>query len=190
LTTFEGAKTHPHFSPDGSLIAFSGQYDGDTDVYVVSVEGGRPERLTWHPGPDHVQGWAPDGEAVLFASGRINAPRSQPWLWTLSTSGGMPEPLPLPRAFTGSFSTDGAALAYQRVQPWETEFRNYRGGQAQPIRIIDLDNGGSLYVLGSDADEPRRLDITLRGDFPWARPHWEDVTSLIRQARISSTACI
>jgi len=68
LTSNEGQENQPHFSPDGKWIAFTGQYDGNTDVYVMPSEGGQPLRLTWHPGADNVTGWTPDGESVLFAS--------------------------------------------------------------------------------------------------------------------------
>ena len=69
LTSSEGAETDPSFSPDGRWIAFSGQYGGNTDVYVMPATGGQPRRLTWHPGEDVAQGWTPDGD-VLFRSGR------------------------------------------------------------------------------------------------------------------------
>ena len=62
LTSNEGEESNPHFSPDGKLIAFTGQYDGNTDVYLIPTEGGQPTRLTWHPGADQVTGWTPDGE--------------------------------------------------------------------------------------------------------------------------------
>jgi len=70
LTADEGLEASPQFSPDGSLIAFTAQYDGNLDVYVVPVTGGVPTRLTWHPGADVVQGFTPDGLAVLFTSAR------------------------------------------------------------------------------------------------------------------------
>ncbi|HMP99077.1 MAG TPA: peptidase S41, partial [Cyclobacteriaceae bacterium] len=70
LTVSEGIESNPVFSPDGKLIAFSAQYDGNTDVFVVPVEGGVPKRLTWHPGPDFVRDFTPDGKSVLFASQR------------------------------------------------------------------------------------------------------------------------
>src|ERR1035437_6659134 len=70
LTVDEGIESDPYFSPDGSLIAFSAQYDGNTDVFTIPVEGGIPTRLTWHPGADLVRGFTPDGKSVLFASQR------------------------------------------------------------------------------------------------------------------------
>ena len=71
LTSDIGAEMMPSFSPDGRHIAFSGQYDGNTDVYVVPAGGGVPKRLTWHPSPDLVQGFTPDGKSVLFVSPRF-----------------------------------------------------------------------------------------------------------------------
>jgi tricorn protease len=257
LTTFEGSEREPHFSPDGSLVAFSGEYDGNVDVYVVPVEGGEPERLTWHPQADAVRGWTNDGLHVLFASGRAGVPRPWPKIWTVALDGGMPRPLPIPWAENGKLSPDGSRMAYQMIAPWETEWRNYRGGQANPIRIIDLasyeveklpwdgsndlspvwlgeqifflsdrdfamnvwsydlqtktlaqrthftefdcknleggdgmlvfENGGYLYTLGAAGGEPNKPAIFLRGDHPWARPHWEEVKGDIRTGGLSST---
>jgi tricorn protease len=68
LTSAIGAETSPKISPNGKWVAFSGQYDGNTDVYIVPIEGGDPKRLTWHPGPDITQGWMPDGNSVYFTS--------------------------------------------------------------------------------------------------------------------------
>src|SRR5436189_5300293 len=70
LTADEGAELNPTFSPDGSMVAFTGQYDGNLDVYVVPVTGGVPTRLTWHPGADVAQSFTPDGSAVMFTSAR------------------------------------------------------------------------------------------------------------------------
>ncbi len=138
LTSHPGVESHPRFSPDGKWVAFTGEYGGNPDVYVVPVEGGEPRRLTWHPHSDIVQGWSPDGKRILFASERGTAPVAYPRFWTVSLEGGNPEPLPIPRAHKGEFSPDGARVAYQMVAPWDVEWRNYRGGQAQPIRLITL----------------------------------------------------
>src|SRR5438270_663130 len=70
LTVDEGVESNPKFSPDGKWIAFSAQYDGNTDVYIIPVEGGVPKRLTWHPAADIVRGFTPDGKNILFASQR------------------------------------------------------------------------------------------------------------------------
>ena len=70
LTVDEGTESNPVFSPDGKWIAFTGEYDGNTDVFIVAAEGGIPKRLTWHPSPDLVRGFSPDGKSVLFLSPR------------------------------------------------------------------------------------------------------------------------
>ncbi len=135
LTSSEGAETDAAFSPDGRWIAFTGQYDGNTDVYLMPATGGQPRRLTWHPSGDVAQGWTPDGD-ILFRSGRDGVP-TQLWkFYTVSPSGGLPTPLALPQAYLGGMSADGDHLAYQEIGYWDPEWRNYRGGQAQPIGIV------------------------------------------------------
>ena len=137
LTTSEGAETRPTLSPDGRWIAFSGQYDGNTDVYVIPAEGGQPERLTWHPLADVVQGWTPEG-AVIFQSQRENVPTRTSRFYEVPRVGGLPKPLAVPSAVLGELSADGAYLAYQEFGFFDPEWRNYRGGQAQPISIVSM----------------------------------------------------
>ncbi|MBV9226286.1 MAG: PD40 domain-containing protein, partial [Acidobacteriaceae bacterium] len=139
LTSFQGQTTNPHLSPDGKLVAFSAEYEGNTDVYVVGVEGGEPKRLTWHPAPDIVQGWTPDGKEVLFTSTRATwAPIAAPRFWTVPVTGGFPKPMALPRGYQGKISPDGSRMAYRMNNSWDEERRNYRGGQNRPIWIADL----------------------------------------------------
>lgn len=138
LTSSEGAESFPHFSPDGKWVAFTGQYDGNTDVYVVPAEGGQPQRLTWHPGADNVTGWMPDGKSVLFSSSRESHPTQESKLYTINKDGGMETPLSIPRAVAGEVSDDGQYIAYQQIGFWDPEWRNYRGGQAKPIWIVSL----------------------------------------------------
>jgi tricorn protease len=138
LTTNEGEESLPHFSPDGKQIAFSAQYGGNTDVYVMPASGGMPTRLTWHPYGDFVQGWTPDGK-VLFRSGRESHPTQTNRLYTAGMDGVLPVALPVPRAAYGDMSEDGRYLAYVPITAWDPEWRNYRGGQAMPIWILDLD---------------------------------------------------
>ncbi|WP_420385968.1 S41 family peptidase [Roseivirga sp.] len=139
LTSNIGGETNPHFSPDGSMIAFSGQYDGNQDVYVIPSQGGEPKRLTWHPSGDNVTGWTPEGE-VLFSSGRNGHPTKESQFFTVSTTGGHPKELPIPRAVDGEISANGRWIAYQQISFWDPEWRNHRGGQAKPIWIVDLKN--------------------------------------------------
>ena len=139
LTSFQGQTGNPHFSPDGRMIAFSGEYAGNFDVYVVPAEGGEPKRLTWHPGADQVEGWTPDGKSILFSSTRSTwAPSGAPRFWTVSVDGGVEQPMSLPRAYQGKISADGTHVAYRMNNSWDEERRNYRGGQNRPIWIVDL----------------------------------------------------
>ena len=139
LTSFQGQTTNPRFSPDGRWIAFSGEYAGNTDVYVIPAEGGDPKRLTWHPGGDVVQGWTHDGKAIMFTSGRATwAPGGAGRFWTVPVEGGVEEPLPLPRGYQGKISPSGTHIAYRMNSSWDEERRNYRGGQNRPIWIVDL----------------------------------------------------
>ncbi len=137
LTTHPGVESSPRFSPDGALVAFSGQYDGNTDVFVVPAGGGVPRRLTHHPSVDTVAGWTPDGKRVLFSSDRTNA-NGVPMLYTVGLEGGFPEELPLPTAVSGSYSADGKRLAYVPTMQWQIAWKRYRGGQTTPVWIVSL----------------------------------------------------
>lgn len=137
LTTGSGIESHPYFSPDGSLIAFTGQYDGNTDVFVVSANGGVPQRLTYHPGEDVTVGWTPDGSKILFRSPRYSY-RDSDRLFTVAPTGGFPGEIPLPRAEEGSYSLDGQQLAYVPLFQWQPAWKRYRGGQTKPIWIANL----------------------------------------------------
>src|SRR5688500_15292687 len=139
LTSFAGPTSNPKLSPDGRTIAFSSSYGGNADVYIVPVQGGEPTRLTWHPAADLVQGWTPDGRSIVFSSGRATvAPSAAPRFWRVSASGGVEEPMVMPRAFQGKISPDGRRVAYRMNNSWDDERRNYRGGQNRPIWIMDL----------------------------------------------------
>lgn len=96
LTIDEGVETNPVFSPDGSLIAFSAEYDGNTDVFVIPSTGGIPKRLTWHPSWDIVRDFTPDGKSILFNSRRTNHTNRHAKLYTVSVEGGRPEELDIP----------------------------------------------------------------------------------------------
>ena len=156
VTTFEGAETEPAFSPDGRWLAFTGEYAGNQDVYLVAAAGGQPRRLTWHPGDDVVQGWTPDGR-VLFRSGREAVPTRLWKFYTVAPDGGFPEALPVHQAYQGEMSDDGAWLAYQEIGFWDPEWRNYRGGQAQPVRVVST---GSLELQTPSWEGERHLDPT------------------------------
>src|SRR5207302_4891047 len=115
LTVHPGNEVNPRFSPDGRWIAFTGEYDGNPDVYVVPVDGGNPRRLTYHPGPDVVQGWTPDGARVLFTSARASH-SFYDRLFTVPLEGGFEEPLPMPMAERGAYAADGRRMAYNPIR--------------------------------------------------------------------------
>jgi len=153
LTSFPGVESDPQLSPDGKWVAFTGSYGDNPDVYVVEATGGQPVRLTWHPRADIARGWTPDGKRVVFASTRYTAPIPIPRLWSIPVAGGLPEALPLPEAFRGTLSPDGLRLVYERGQRWEVEFRNYRGGQNGPLRIITLADAAMTKLPTQGAQE-------------------------------------
>ncbi|WP_436514749.1 S41 family peptidase [Ekhidna sp. To15] len=155
LTTSIGAESFPHFSTDGKWIAFSGQYDGNIDVFIVPVEGGAPKRLTYHPGADRVQGWSPDGK-VIFASIRKGHPTRLNKFYTVSVDGGFPTEMSIPRIAYGEISPDGKYAAYTPITSWDPEWRNYRGGQAMPIWILDLKT--NELQTTPQPDKERHLD--------------------------------
>ena len=139
LTTGIGTETDPVFSPDGSLIAFTGEYEGNRDVYVVAANGGIPRRLTYHPGPDEVLGWTPDGKGVLFRSNRNSYVDFVDQLYVVSLEGGgFPRELALPMGEEASFSPDGTHVAYVPNPKWQRAWKRYHGGQTTPIWIVNL----------------------------------------------------
>ncbi len=146
LTSDVGLEFQPKFSPDGRLIAFSGQYDGNTDVFVMPAEGGEPRRLTWHPLPDRVIDWEPDGATIRFQSSRTSFTRREAQLWTVSAVGGLPEPIPLPEGGLSSWSPDGKKLAYNRITREQRTWKRYTGGMAQNIWIHDFATGKTQQV--------------------------------------------
>ncbi|MEN8788877.1 MAG: PDZ domain-containing protein [Flavobacteriaceae bacterium] len=137
LTIDEGVETNPVFSPDGSLIAFSAEYDGNTDVFVIPSTGGIPKRLTWHPSWDIIRDFTPDGKHILFNSRRTNYTNRHAKLYTVSVDGGRPEELDIPNAFRASFSDDGKYIAYNPLYEAFNQWKNYRGGTQTRIWIYD-----------------------------------------------------
>ncbi|HXJ94398.1 MAG TPA: PDZ domain-containing protein [Terriglobia bacterium] len=254
LVTGTDMLSGPIFSPDGSLVAYTGNYDGNQDVFVVPATGGNPKRLTYHPSADVAVGWTLDGKDVLFRSHR-DSPTDSNKLFTVPADGGFPSELPLSMAEDGSYSPDGTHLAYSPVFQWEPDWQRYRGGQTTPIWVANLadssvvkiprDNsndrdpmwvGKTIYFL-SDRNGPvtlfaydtetqkvselikndgfdikwasagpgaivysqfgtlrlydlakhqsKLVNVTLGGDMPQVRPHFEKVATQIQNANIS-----
>ena len=155
LTSDNGYESNPHFSNDGKWIAFTAQYDGNIDVFIIPSNGGTPKRLTYHPASDYVQGWTPDN-TILFRSNREGRPTQTNKFFTVSVEGELPVALDIPRAAYGDISADGKSIAYTPITSWDPEWRNYRGGQAMPIWILDLQS--KALITAPQTDKERHLD--------------------------------
>jgi tricorn protease len=153
LTSAAGYESLPKFSPDGTQIAFSGEYDGNNDVYVMPATGGEPVRLTFHPAPDRVVDWEPDGRSV-----RLLSPRRQ-WsgfsvpLWTVPVAGGLETQMPFSEGGLSSWSPDGKRLAFNRQIVENRYWKRYKGGMAQDIWVHDFTVGRTTRLtdwVGAD----------------------------------------
>ena len=146
LTADEGIESDPVFSPDGKRIAFSAQYDGNTDVFIIPSEGGVPKRLTWHPGSDYVRGFTPDGSAVLFASQRYVHTNRYLQLFTVPVEGGFPSQLLIPNAFKASYSPNGKSMAYTPIPGRFRQWKNYRGGTVATIWLFTFKDHSVIKI--------------------------------------------
>ena len=145
LVTGAGHAGLPIFSPDGAMVAYTADYDGNPDVYVVPAAGGEPRRLTYHPGSDVALAWTPDGTRVAFRSSR-NSYADTEQMFTVPVEGGFPTEVPLPRVEEASYSPDGTHLAYEPNFQWQPIWKGYRGGQAKTIWIADLADSSIVKV--------------------------------------------
>jgi len=141
LTIHDGQESFPKFSPDGNLIAFTGEYDGNSDVYVMNTEGGNITRLTFNPARDEVLGWHSTENKILFRSRRspetgIETSR----IYTISPDGGLPKPLILIEGARGSFSPEGNKIAFNKTARSYRTWKRYQGGRAQDIYLYNLEN--------------------------------------------------
>ncbi len=146
LTADEGTESSPFFSPDGKWIAFSAEYDGNVDVFLVPAEGGIPQRLTWHPAADLVRGFMPDGKSVLFASPREDFSGRYTQLFTVPVGGGFPDRLIVPNAYQASYSPDGNSLVYSPIPPRYQQWKNYRGGTVSTLLIFNLNDHSTVKI--------------------------------------------
>lgn len=152
LTTGVGIEFAPLFSPDGSQIAFTGQYDGNVDVFTVAATGGTPKRLTYHPGPDIAVAWTPDGKNILFRSPRVSYSRFQRF-FTIPVEGGVETEVPLPMAYEGAYSPDGQRLAYLPIAPAFGQWKNYRGGQTTKIWLANLSDSSVTEIPRQNSND-------------------------------------
>ncbi len=177
LSSPRGEETFPRFSPDGKLIAFSANYDGNVDIYIIPSTGGLPRRITYHGSPDRVLEWYPDGKHILFASTRTSEKDRFNQLFKISIEGGPAERIPVPYGEFGAISPDGKLLAYVPISVDFRTWKRYRGGMNPDIWLFNLEtfeaknitknpaadsqpmwHGDTLYFL-SDRDENKRFNI-------------------------------
>lgn len=164
LTSDAGFEMFARFSPDGRWIAFTGQYDGNTEVYLMPAEGGVPKRLTYtatldrddvsdRMGPNNVvMAWKNDKE-ILFRSRQRDWNDFKGQLYTISVEGGVPQQLPLPRGGFGTFSPDGTKLAYNRIFREFRTWKRYRGGMADDVWIYDFASKQTTRVTSDPAQD-------------------------------------
>ncbi|MBI2406674.1 MAG: PD40 domain-containing protein [Gemmatimonadetes bacterium] len=163
ITAHPGIEVFAHFSPDGKYIAFTGQYDGDEQVYVVPSTGGVPKQLTFYParGPltprwgwdNQVYGWTPDGKKVIFRSGRESWTMSNTRLFTVSMNGGPSEPLPMPEAGAGDLNADGSQVVYSPIFRDFRPEKRYGGGMAN-----------DLFIFNTKTNDAKRFVDDVRSD--------------------------
>jgi tricorn protease len=267
ITSHPGLELFPKFSPDGKWIAFTGQYDGNFNIFVMPAEGGEPRQLTFVPDPqpmpermgpnNQVITWFPDSKRILFLSRRDTFNDWFGRLFSVSIEGGLPQRLPIDKGGLTSFSADGTRIAYNRIFRNFRTWKRYQGGMAQDIwtydfkanhieRITDypgtdtypmwsgdkiyfgsdrgpehrmnlysydlrsrqtrqltqfkdfdvnwpslggdsiaFENGGYLYLYDLKSGKARKVEVSLPGDRPNARPHWMQVSKFITDFEIS-----
>jgi tricorn protease len=165
LTSHEGFEMFARFSPDGKWLAFTGQYDGNTEVYVMPADGGIPRRLTFtatlprddvsdRMGPNNiVMGWKHDGKHIVFRSRMHSFNDFIGQLYLVSIDGGLPEPLPLPHGGFCSFSPDDKKLVYNRVFREFRTWKRYRGGMADDLWVHDLQTKRTENITNNPAQD-------------------------------------
>ena len=157
LSTPKGEESFPRFSPDGSRIAFTGNYDGNQDIYVMPASGGLPTRITHHPDADRMLDWYPDGESLLFATLMTSEKQRFRKLYRVPVTGGLPAVLPIPYGEFGAISSDGSMLAYMPLSRDFRTWKRYRGGTAPEIWLFNLEDFSSRNVTQNDANDSQPM---------------------------------
>ena len=157
LTTPPGEESFPRFSPDGTKIAYSANYDGNTDLYVIPVGGGTPTRVTHHPMGDRLVDWYPDGRSLLVATSMASGRQRYSQFYRVPATGGLPEPLAVPYGEFGAISPDGRQIAYMPMSQDFRTWKRYRGGWAPDIWLFDLTTFASQNLTQNDADDAQPM---------------------------------
>ncbi len=163
LTSHEGLELYPKFSPDGSRIAFSAEYTGNRQVYVMDVDGGNPRQLTWYNdvgpmpprgGTDYrVLDWTPDGKHVVVRANRLPWGQRMGRPYRVPVAGGMEQPLPVPETGGGMLSPDGTSFVYTPIDREFRTWKRYRGGRAQDVWVFDLEKIASRRLTDNVATD-------------------------------------
>ena len=153
LSSPRGQELYPHFSPDGSQIAYSAIYDGNLEVYVIRAMGGMPTRVTYHGMADRIVDWYPDGSKLLFVSSMNSGRQRYDQFYSVSPKGGLPEQLPIPYGEMASLSPDGKKIAYTSLTQAFRTWKRYRGGWAADIIVFDLEGKTSEVVAADPAND-------------------------------------
>ncbi|MEL6106569.1 MAG: S41 family peptidase [Planctomycetota bacterium] len=146
LASPKGAEQFPRFSPDGQSIAFVGNYDGGTDLYQISVNGGVAQRATFHPASESLCDWHPDGKTLVYSTNGFAGLGRQAQLFTISHTKPVPSQLPVPYGTNGAISPDGEWLAYTPYSRDARTWKRYRGGMASDIWLFNLKNKTSKQI--------------------------------------------
>ncbi|MEM7780929.1 MAG: PDZ domain-containing protein [Pseudomonadota bacterium] len=170
LTSHPADARAPLFSADGSMIAYTVNYDGNYDVFIIPASGGQPKRLTWHPGTETLVGFSPDGSHVYFTSARERRAGRAGQLYRVSIDGGLPEKISEARTFAGALSEDGETYANVPIRPGynglaggTAGWRGYRGGAAPSVQLINFDERTFSEIPGDRTTEwdPHFIGDTL-----------------------------
>ena len=151
LSSPSGAEAFPRFSPDGSMVAFSGNYDGNTDVYVMPSLGGLPTRLTYHGMPEDLIDWYPDGKHILYNSSRESGKQRFGQFYKVPVTGGLAEKLPIAYGEFGSLSPDGSKIVFNERSVLFDSWKRYRGGSNGNLWLFDLKTLESKNITNTDA---------------------------------------